>query len=83
MAHEPTSVTCYSGSTYADRPASITWDRTELGVRAVEGAWHEPGEKHFRVRTEDERLFELCYHEDGDWWSAMEVVSKNQQGRKG
>lgn len=80
MGHEPTRVTCYSGRTYADRPTSITWDRTELRVKAVEKEWREPGEKRFRVRTEDERPFDLCYHEDGDWWSATEVVSKSQKG---
>jgi hypothetical protein len=83
MGHELTRVTCYSGHTYADRPMSITWDHSELGVKAVEMEWLEPGKKRYRVRTEDERLFELCYHETGDWWSAVEVVSKSQKGGKG
>jgi len=35
----------------------------------MEAEWLEPGEKFFRVVTEDEKLFELCYNEAHDkWW---------------
>ncbi len=80
MGHEATTVTCYSGHACAERPMSVTWDRVELRVKEIERQWREPGEKRFRVRTEDERPFDLCYHEDGDWWLATEVVSKSQKG---
>ncbi len=67
-------VTCYSGQTYAERPYSFRWEGAEHRVKEVEKEWREPGEKHFRVRTAENRLFELCYHEKEDEWSAVELV---------
>lgn len=62
-------VTCYSGRSYADRPASFVWQGTEYEVKDIEREWLEPGERHFRVRTEDDRRFEVCYIErDDEWW---------------
>ena len=80
MEREFTTVTCYSGGSYADRPTLIRWRDADLAVTSIETVWREPGRKHFRVRTEDGRLFELCYHEDTDRWTAMEVVSGSQKG---
>ena len=67
-------VTCYSGHTYAQRPESFLWQGTEHGVQRVEREWQEPGERHFRVRTEDNKLFELCYNEHHDHWSLIELM---------
>jgi hypothetical protein len=75
-------VACYSGRTYAERPTAFLWEGTEQRVRKIEREWLEPGEKHFRLRTEDDRLFELCYYEDGDHWSVIESVLKSEKGRK-
>lgn len=75
-------VACYSGRTYAERPTAFLWEGIEQKVRKIEREWQEPGEKHFRICTEGDRLFELCYYEDGDWWLATERVSKSEKGRQ-
>lgn len=75
-------VACYSGRTYAERPTAFLWEGIEQRVRKIEREWQEPGEKHFRIHTEDDRLFELCYYEDGDRWSVTEWISKSEKGRQ-
>ncbi len=75
-------VACYSGRTYAERPTAFLWEGIEQRVRKIEREWQEPGEKHFRIYTEDDRLFELCYYEDGDRWLVTEWVSKSEKGRQ-
>jgi hypothetical protein len=71
---QPVKVRCYSGQTYAERPASFIWEGAEYKVQKLEKEWLEPGEKHFLVHSEDERLFELCYHEQEDEWSGIELL---------
>ncbi|MCK4242279.1 MAG: hypothetical protein KAX23_01880 [Dehalococcoidia bacterium] len=70
----PVQVTCYSGRTYADRPASFVWQDKQYEVKEVEREWQEPGEKHFLIKTEDDRRFELCYYEGQDQWSIAEII---------
>lgn len=66
---QPVKVTCYSGRAYADRPASFVWQGVKYEVDDIEREWQEPGEKHFLIKTEDDRRFELCYIEQDDiWW---------------
>jgi len=72
-AHHLIHVTCYSGRSYADRPASFMWRDILYKVREIEREWLEPGQKHFVVKTEDDRRFELCYHEPEDSWSLVEL----------
>jgi len=71
---EHVKVTCYSGRVYADRPASFLWQDKQYDVQEVEKEWQEPGEKHFLIKTEDDRRFELCYHEGQDLWSIVEII---------
>jgi len=80
MEHEQVQVTCYSGHTYAERPKSFIWEGMEYRVKKVEKEWQEPGEKHFRIITEDDRMFELCYYEASDRWLATEWVSRSAKG---
>jgi len=62
-------VKCYSGHTYAQRPESFFWQDKEHKVSRIEQEWLEPSKRFFRVITEDEKLFELCYNETQDqWW---------------
>jgi hypothetical protein len=68
------SVKCYSGYLYAEEPRSFLWQESELEIKSVEKAWQEPGKRLFRVVTQDGRLFELCYNETTDRWSAIELV---------
>ena len=72
--HQPVQVTCYSGRTYADRPASFVWQDKQYEVKEIEREWQEPGEKHFLIKTEDDRRFELCYYEGQDQWSIAEII---------
>jgi len=67
-------VNCYSGYTYAERPASFLWQDIEYKVQEIEKAWQEPGERHFQLRTQDNKLFQLCYNETQRQWSLIELV---------
>ena len=67
-------VNCYSGHTYAERPVSFLRQGIEYEVEGIERAWQEPGERHFLVRTKDNKLFQLCYNETEDQWSLTEPV---------
>jgi hypothetical protein len=67
-------VKCYSGYIYAVEPRSFVWEDKELRIKSVKKAWQEPGRRIFRVFTEDGRLFELCYNEQTDVWSAVESM---------
>lgn len=66
-------VTCYSGRSYADRPASFVWQGKKYEVKQVEKEWLEPGEIHFVVKTQGRERFELCYHEPKDWWTLTKL----------
>ena len=80
MEHEPARVTCYSGRTYAERPTSFYWKGQEHRVKRVESEWQEPGERHFRLRTEDDRTFDLCYDENADMWLVREWAVNSTKG---
>ena len=69
-------VNCYSGHTYAEEPRSFLWEGIEYEVEKIEKAWQEPGEKYFRVRAKDNKLFQLCYNETEKQWSLIEVFIK-------
>ncbi|HEX9798149.1 MAG TPA: hypothetical protein VGA52_14300 [Anaerolineales bacterium] len=61
-------VECHSGFVYADRPTALHWDGERLEVEEIEAQWRIPGGRRFRVRTTDQRLFELFYGELYDEW---------------
>ena len=67
-------VKCYSGHTYAERPCSFIWQDIEYEIEEIEKSWQEPGERHFQVRTRDNKSFRLCYNETEGQWSLIEVV---------
>jgi len=48
----------------------------EYEVEEIEKAWQEPGERHFRVRTSGNKLFQLCYNEARDRWSLNELEGR-------
>jgi hypothetical protein len=78
-AHRPIQVTCYSGRSYADRPASFVWQGKRYEVNEIEKEWLEPRQKHFIVRAtgekgeKGEKRFDICYDEREDSWSLREV----------
>jgi hypothetical protein len=45
-------------------------------VAEIERAWQEPGERHFQVKTGDNKLFQLCYNEAEEQWSLTKVVRR-------
>lgn len=67
-------VKCYSGQTYAERPRSFVWEGVEYEVAEVEKEWQEPGERHFQVKTKDNKRFQLCYNEAQDQWSLIQLI---------
>jgi hypothetical protein len=67
-------VKCYSGYLYAEEPRSFVWQECELEIKSVEKAWQEPDKRLFRAVTENGRLFELCYDDTTDRWSAIELA---------
>jgi hypothetical protein len=71
-----TKVSCYSGHTYAERPLSFEWQGTEYEIGEVEEAWQEPRERHFQVRTRDNKMFKLCYNETQNRWVLIELVGR-------
>ncbi|MGQ9545614.1 MAG: hypothetical protein ACUVTR_00385 [Dehalococcoidia bacterium] len=66
-------VGCYSGYIYAEQPRSFVWEGKRVDIKTVEQAWQESGRRLFRVVTGDGKLFELCYNEGDDLWSAVEL----------
>ncbi len=45
------------------------WLGEEHKIAQVENEWLEPGKRFFKVVTEDEKVFQLCYNETQDqWW---------------
>ena len=67
-------VKCYSGHTYAERPKSFNYNGIEYEVEKIEKSWLEPRERHFKVRTVDNKTFHLCYNERQNRWSITELV---------
>ncbi len=67
------TVECHSGYTYAERPTALHWRGERLAIAEVEAQWRIPGGRKFRVRTEDERHFELFYGELYDEWRIHEI----------
>ncbi len=67
-------VNCYSGHTYAERPKSFVWEEVEYEVEEIERAWVEPEKRLFKVRTGDNKLFQLCYNEMEMQWSLIELL---------
>ena len=73
---KPVLVKCYSGRAYADRPVSFMLNGVRYSVESVEKEWWEPGVKHFRVRTGDNKRAELCYNGQNCAWSVSDLGGK-------
>lgn len=77
MDFELAQVKCHSSYTYAQSPLSFICGGREYIVKAVEKEWLEPSEKHFRIQTIDDIVFELCYYETSDLWLACKLMLKS------
>lgn len=62
-------VECHSGFQYAEKPKAIQWEGQRLEVVEIKAEWRTPLSHCFRVRTQDERWFELSYNETTDEWT--------------
>jgi hypothetical protein len=71
-------VNCYTGHTYDKRPISFQWQDIDYTIKMVNRAWTEPGIRLFRVLTDKDKSFELCYDENQDEWVAVELTSEGQ-----
>ena len=80
MEQNPVSVKCYSGYTLNERPSCIITEGRDIQVKSIEKEWREPGCRYFRVRTEDDRLFRLCYYVSTDSWRVTELMSMVRKG---
>ena len=66
-------VECHSGYTYAEYPRALHWEGERVEISVVEADWQTPRGRHFRVRTADDRSFELVYSEQSDEWRIQMV----------
>ena len=71
-------VSCYSGYTFADRPVSFSWGECVCRVQSVVREWREPGVRCFRVRTEANGIFDVCYNENRCAWSVERAGGKER-----
>ena len=63
------TVRCYAGSSYPEKPRSLTWGNRDYEVQAILSQRREPDGVGFRVRcSPGEALFDLFYiTETGTW----------------
>jgi hypothetical protein len=66
-------VRCYSGDEYAQRPTALCWEDQWFDINSIEAQWRTPHGKVFRVRTRDNRHFELSWIASDDEWKITEI----------
>ncbi len=66
-------VECHSGFEYAERPLAVNWEGSRYAVLEILAQWRTSGGRCFRVRTEEEKAFELFYSELHDEWRVKPV----------
>ena len=62
-----------SDTEYADCPLSLVWQGHRYEIAEIFARWHGPGEKGFRVKTENGFAFELTYQEFSDDWHVQPI----------
>jgi hypothetical protein len=71
---EAVEVLCHSGHKYDERPDSFLWRGTLYDVESVVAEWREPRGHLFRVHTESNKRFDLCYDDEADRWTLKALV---------
>ncbi len=66
-------VECYSSYEYGVRPVALRWQDARLEVEAILNSWRDPRGKGFRVRTVDEKVFDLFYDIVNNSWELIEI----------
>lgn len=82
MEANKTTVQCYSGYSYAQRPQSFTWQGERRQVSAVLKEAHTPQGKRFLVQTPEGEVFSLDYHDQQDEWLASPAYQPADTERK-
>ena len=62
------SVSCYSGSSYAERPQRFTWQQQEYCIERILSTSRTPDRKRFHVRTDQAENFILDYLFENEQW---------------
>jgi hypothetical protein len=65
-------VECRSDTEYAERPMALHWQAERLEIAEILSRWRTPTGKGFRVRTADNQIFELIYHEEHADWQILQ-----------
>jgi hypothetical protein len=65
-------VECRSDSAYAGRPRAFTWQGERLQVAAILDRWRSPSGVGFRLRADDEQVYDLEYNEELNEWSIQQ-----------
>lgn len=73
MSLKNDKVSCYSGFTYAQRPRSFEWENVRHVVKSVVAEWQLPDGKQFRVLTEKDTAFDLCYAVQAETWTIKQI----------
>lgn len=68
-----TLVTCHSGYTYAQRPVRFVWQDEQVEVASIQVEWISPEGKTFRVRVQEDLVFDLCYAVRADTWTITPI----------
>jgi hypothetical protein len=66
-------VECHSGFENAERPTALYWHEQRLVIAEILDSRWTPVGKTFRVRTQDDQVFELSYLEMQDEWRIQEL----------
>jgi hypothetical protein len=61
---------------YAQEPRSFEHEGVEYEIIGIEKAWQEPGERHFLVKTRDNKFLRLCYNDVQENWTVTQVVRR-------
>lgn len=64
----PSLVECHSDYQYAQRPVALLWLGDRKIIEAVLDQWLTPEGRYFRVLTQDQQIFELCFTFASDDW---------------
>ena len=74
-----TTVECYAGHRYPERPRAFLWEGERVLVEEVERSWRTPAGPVFRVRTFGGRRFTLAYDEAADHWDVQLVRCASEE----
>lgn len=66
-------VESYAGYDYPERPRALIWEGQRLEVCEVLAQASRPEGRWFRVKTGDERVFDLLYHHETACWEIAET----------